>query len=146
MKSNGPLNTLLLADTALNETGILKEIGKGSEQGLKYMHQLFHLELWYFAYGFMDEQEAFELALKVIQMQWEDRYACESIEIMDNALYLVMVFYCLPYVHETTDHALQIKDVKLQESGLHDFMEGRIQDAREFVNLTMQRIQPASHN
>jgi len=146
MKINGPLNTLLLADTALNETGILKEIGKGSEQGLKYMHQLFHLELWYFAYGFMDEQEAFELALKVIQKQWEDRYDCESIEIMDNALYLVMVFYCLPYVHETADHVLQIKDVKLEESGLHDFMEGRIQDAREFVNLTMQRIQPASLN
>lgn len=146
MKSNVPLNTLLLAGTALNESGILKEIGKGSELGLRYMHQLFHLELWYFAYGFMDEQEAFELALKVIRKQWEDRCDCESIRIMDNALYLVMIFYCLPYVHETADHSLQIKDVRLQESGLHDFMEGRIRDAREFANLTQQSIQETSLN
>lgn len=136
----------MVCDTSETECGILQEIRSGSELGLRYLNQLFHLELWYFAYGFMDERESFELALRVIRMHWEDRFFYDDLETLDNVMYMIMIFYCLPFVGETPGKQVRVKDQFIPEPALHDFMEERKSEAKEFAKRAHHQFFPPSHN
>lgn len=146
MQHSFPVNNLVLRDAVEAENEILKEIQSGSEPGLRYLNQLFHLELWYFAYGFMEQKEAFDLALRVIRMHWEDRFPYEELETMETVMYMIMVFYCLPYVQETSDGQLRTRIKTIPETALHDFMENRKLEAKEFAKQAKQQFFPPSLN
>lgn len=136
----------MVCDAGETEYGMLKEIRSGSELGLRYLNQLFHLELWYFAYGFMDQKEAFDLALRVIRMHWEDRFAYDDLESMYSVMYMVMIFYCLPYVDESSGKNIRIKDEYIPEPALQDFMENRKSEAAAFARKAQQQCLPPSQN
>jgi hypothetical protein len=144
MKHSIPVNNLLVCDAVGTGHDVLKEIQAGSEWGLRYMNQRFHLELWYFAYGFMDEKEAFGLALRIIRMHWEDRFSYHDMETLETVIYTIMIFYCLPYVKESPGGKLLVKDICIPEPALHYFMEKRKAEAMAFSGKAQQHFFPPS--
>jgi hypothetical protein len=146
MKYDIPVNNLMVCDTSEADYDILQEVRAGSEWGLRFLIQRFHLELWYFAYGFMDQRESFELALHVIRVHWEDRFSHYDMETLETVIYTIMFFYCLPYVRETNDMKVLIKDICIPEPALHHFMEKRKTEAKAFSMKAQEQFYPLSLN
>lgn len=138
------VNTLLLTDIPASEEYILHEITTGSERGMQYMQQLFHLELWYFATGFTGEQQAWDLALLAIKEHWGDQVAYDSLETLLEVVYITLVLHCVQLL-QITDDGICIKSSTLNDAEFYSYLAQQKKTAAAYaarIRGPLQEIAP----